>query len=78
MKRRRLTYDEWKCILDKKQKIKYIDNENYSGYVSKIDILNVSAPQIWRFNGEDIVVCRMGIAGYPFCQKRITIVSQLC
>jgi len=60
MKRSRLTYDEWKCILDKRQKIKYIDNQNFSGYVSKIDILSVSEPQIWKFNGEDIVVCQNG------------------
>ncbi len=60
MKRSRLTYDEWKCILDKRQKIKCIDNENFSGYVSKIDILNVSVPQIWKFNGKDIIVCQNG------------------
>jgi len=60
MKRSRLTYDEWKCILDKKQKIKYIDHENFSGYISKIDILNVSEPQIWKFNGKDMIVCQNG------------------
>ncbi len=69
MKRRRLTYDEWECILDKKQNIKYIDNENCSGYVSKIDILNVSAPQIWRFNGEDIIVCRNGYSWISILPK---------
>ncbi len=31
MKRRRLTYDEWKCILDKKQKINILIMKNIAG-----------------------------------------------
>lgn len=60
MKRSRLSYDEWKCILLKKQKIKFIDNETFKGYVSQIDILDVSVPQVWEFNNENIIVCQKG------------------
>lgn len=59
MKRSRLSYDEWdKVILDKKLKIKFIDDDFFNGYIGEIDILDVSEPQIWKFNGEDIVVCQ--------------------
>lgn len=60
MKRCRLTYDEWQCITEKRQKIKYVQNESFCGYVSKIEILDVTAPQVWKFNGENITVCRAG------------------
>lgn len=60
MKRKRLSYDEWKCILSKEQKLRFIDNAIFRGYICKIDILDVSVPQLWQFNGEDIVVCQKG------------------
>jgi predicted RNA-binding protein associated with RNAse of E/G family len=60
MKRSRLSYDEWNCILSKTQIIKYINNNGFKGYITQIDILDVSIPQIWKFNGEDIVVCQKG------------------
>ncbi|OPJ60572.1 DUF402 domain-containing protein [Clostridium oryzae] len=60
MKRSRLSYDEWKCILSKKQTIKLIRNETVNGYISLIDIKEVSIPQVWKFNGQDIVVCYRG------------------
>ncbi|WP_455717278.1 DUF402 domain-containing protein [Anaerosporobacter sp.] len=60
MKKSRLSYDEWKCILSKNQTIELVDNNIINGYVSLIDIKEVSSPQIWNFNGEDIVVCQNG------------------
>lgn len=60
MKRCRLSYDDWKCILDKKQIVKYVDDKFFKGYISEITILEVDRPQIWRFNGEDVVVCKKG------------------
>lgn len=60
MKRSRLSYDEWKCILSKKQKIKLFNNQIMDGFISLIDIEEVSAPQVWKFNGEDIIVCQSG------------------
>lgn len=60
MKRCRLSYDEWKCILSKKQEIKSFNNCIMDGYISLIDIEEVSEPQVWRFNGEDITVCQSG------------------
>ncbi|BCN30923.1 DUF402 domain-containing protein [Anaeromicropila herbilytica] len=60
MKRSRLSNDEWECILSKKHEIKFFNNEVFKGYIGQIDILDVSVPQIWNFNGEDIVVCQKG------------------
>lgn len=61
MKRSRLSYDEWnKVILDKRLKLKFVNNTSFKGCVGEIDILKVSEHQIWNFNGEDIVVCQKG------------------
>lgn len=60
MKRSRLSYDEWKCILSKEHNIKYINTESFKGYIGQIDILDVTSPQIWKFKGDDIVVCQKG------------------
>lgn len=57
MYRCRLTYDEWKCITSKEIIGKRIKTLNFTGYVGLINIYEVSEPQIWKFNGEDLVVC---------------------
>ena len=61
MKRSRLSYDEWKCIISKDIFGKAINSEWIHGYIGLIDIKEVSKKQIWKFNGEDIVVCDKGI-----------------
>lgn len=61
MKRSRLSYDEWKCILSKDMQIKRVDTELLKGHMGLINIHEVSEPQIWKFNGQDIVVCDKGI-----------------
>ena len=61
MNRSRLSYDEWKCILSKDLCGKQVDTEFFTGYVGLIEIHEVSEPQIWKFNGEDIVVCDKGL-----------------
>lgn len=60
MKRSRLSYDEWKCIISKDMHGKQIDSELLEGYIGLIDIKEVSKVQIWKFNGEDIAVCDKG------------------
>ncbi len=60
MKRSRLSYDEWKCIISKDIHGKRLNSELLNGYIGLIDIKEVSKPQIWKFNGEDIVVCDKG------------------
>lgn len=57
MKRFRLTYDEWNCILSKKQTIHYLVNETFQGYLSHTNIQQVSAPQVWTYHNE-VVVCQ--------------------
>ncbi len=60
MYRCRLTYDEWKCIVAKKRTGKVVDTPEFSGYVGILNIFEVSEPQIWKYNGEDLVVCDNG------------------
>ena len=61
MKRSRLSYDEWKCIVSKDLHGKRVETEWLTGYVGLIEVHEVSVPQIWKFNGEDIVVCDNGV-----------------
>ena len=60
MKRSRLSYDEWKCIISKDMLGKMVNSELLNGYIGLIEIKEVSETQIWKFNGEDIVVCDKG------------------
>ena len=60
MKRSRLSYDEWKCIKSKKLKGKRISTDFFKGYVGLLEIEEVSEKQVWKFNGENIVVCDVG------------------
>ena len=60
MKRSRLSYDEWKCIISKDIFEKRVNSELLDGYIGLIEIKEVSEAQIWEFNGEDIVVCDKG------------------
>ncbi len=60
MKRSRLSYDEWKCIVSKDISGKTINSELLNGYIGLIDIKEVDKAQIWKYNGEEIVVCDKG------------------
>lgn len=61
MKRSRLSYDEWECIVSKDMYGKKVNTEFFKGYIGLIDIKEVSEKQIWKFNGEDITVCDKGL-----------------
>lgn len=61
MKRSDLSYGEWKCITKKETNRKFVKTDNFEGYVEVIDIKEVTTPQIWKHNGEDIVVCDKGL-----------------
>ena len=61
MKKSRLSYDEWKCILSKEMIGKQIKTSFFDGFLEMINIQEVSEKQIWKFNGEDIVVCDNGL-----------------
>ncbi len=60
MKRSRLSYDEWKCIVSKDILGKTVNSELLNGYLGLLEIKEVSKAQIWKFNGEDITVCDKG------------------
>ena len=61
MKKSRLSYDEWKCIEKKHISGKQIKTSSFEGYIGLIDIKKVTVPQVWNFNGTDIVVCDEGL-----------------
>lgn len=61
MKRSRLSYDEWKCILSKEIRGCRVSSELWKGYIGLIEVHEVSEEQIWKFRGEDIVVCEKGV-----------------
>lgn len=61
MTRSRLSYDEWKCIVSKNISGKRINTDFFEGYIGLIEIKEVDEIQIWKFNGEDIVVCDKGV-----------------
>ena len=69
MKRSKLSYEEWKCILSKDLYCKNIESDLFTGYIGLLHIHEVSEAQIWRFNGEDMVVCDNGV-------KWLTILPQ--
>ena len=60
MKRCSLSYDVWKCIKSKKLKGKHVSTDFFKGYIGLLEIEEVSEKQIWKFNGEDIIVCEVG------------------
>lgn len=62
MKRCRLTYDEWKCIISKEISGKRVSTDFFEGYIGLIDIKQVSEVQKWNFSGENIVVCDIGFS----------------
>ena len=61
MKRSRLSYDEWKCILSKELCGSRVTSKLITGYIGLIEVREVSEVQTWKFRGEDIVVCDKGI-----------------
>ena len=61
MKKCRLTYDEWKCIKEKQQTIQFFSTSKFCGYISVLEIKDVSEPQVWNFNGKEQIVCDKGI-----------------
>ena len=61
MKKYRLTYDEWKCITKKQQKIQFVSNDLFCGYIGVLEIEEVTEPQVWNFNGKERIVCDKGI-----------------
>ena len=61
MKKYKLTYDEWKCITKKQQRIQFVSMDSFFGYIGILEIEEVAEPQVWNFNGKDQIVCDKGI-----------------
>lgn len=61
MKKTRLTYEEWTCIHSKRISGITVNTKRFYGYLGLIYIEEVDEPQIWKFNGEEIVVCNKGL-----------------
>ncbi len=61
MKRRRVSFDEWTCIVAKECLGKQVCTDLLEGYIGLLRIKEVSKVQTWRFQGEDIIVCEKGM-----------------
>lgn len=61
MKKSKLSYDEWKCIVSKDMYGKKVYTEFFKGYIGLIDIKEVSEKQKWNINGEEITICDKGL-----------------
>ena len=61
MKRKRLSYDDWTCIKRKDFIVKNIATNSFEGRICIIKIKEVTEPQIWKFNNQDIVACDKGM-----------------
>ena len=57
MKKCKLTYDEWKCIKEKQQRIQFVSTDTFCGYIGILEIKEVTEPQVWNFHGKDQIVC---------------------
>lgn len=69
MKRCRLSYDEWKCILSKEMSGRRVHTDFFEGYIGLIEIQQVSEVQKWMLHNEEVIVCDTGI-------KWLTILPQ--
>ena len=61
MKRSRLSYDEWKCIIAKALSGRQVHTDFFKGYIGLMDIQQVSEAQTWKFHDETFVVCDQGM-----------------
>lgn len=61
MKRKSLSYNDWTCITRKEFIIKNIATDSFKGHICIIKIKEVTEPQIWKFNNQDIVACDNGM-----------------
>ena len=61
MKRKRLSYDDWACITSKEFIVKNVVMHSFEGRICIIKIKEVTEPQIWKFNNQDIVACDKGM-----------------
>jgi hypothetical protein len=57
VKKCKLTYDEWKCIKEKQQRIQFVSTDTFCGYIGILEIKEVTEPQVWNFHGKDQIVC---------------------
>ena len=60
MKRSRLSYDEWKCIISKEIIGKQVSMDFFTGYIGLIEMKEVSEVQTWKFNDTEFAVCAQG------------------
>jgi predicted RNA-binding protein associated with RNAse of E/G family len=61
VKKRKLTFDEWSCITEKRVMQKKINETYFTGIVGLICIDEVIKPQYWNFLNKDVLVCDKGM-----------------
>ena len=60
MKRKNLSYDGWYSILSKKVFGKFIEQEDFRGYIGLIEMQDVDGRQFWNLDGREVAVCDKG------------------
>lgn len=60
IKRYKINYENWKCIIKKKFIQHRIEDSNLKGYIGMLFIEEVSAVQKWKVAGEELDVCDKG------------------
>ncbi|WP_105620022.1 DUF402 domain-containing protein [Vallitalea okinawensis] len=66
MKRKYLDRYDWNRVLRRRYVEKFIDERNYSGYISLLSIDEVKEPLIINVNGDDLVLADKGIKWLQF------------
>ncbi len=60
MKRKSLSFREWTCIRSKELYGKRIESELFTGYIGLLDVHEVNEVQVWKFGGEEFIICDKG------------------
>ena len=78
MKRKSLSYATWTCILSRDLRVSRV-TEPFAGYVSLLRIHEVTAPQVWQWQGEPLIVCDRGMSWLSMLPERggLCITAQL-
>lgn len=61
MKRKTLSYDNWKNVISKTFFGRHVDTDFLKGYVGILQIHEAAEEQFWTFNGKDIPICANGM-----------------
>lgn len=73
----RLVYDEWKCMKSKEQKGKFIETDNFVGYIGDLRIHEVSENKYGNIEIKISLFAIISTDGYLLCRRMISTALQL-